>query len=48
MRRAAAALLALASLGATAADFRSLGDRPAILYDAPSSKADRLFVASRG
>lgn len=33
---------------AQAAEFRSLADRPAILYDAPSTKADRLFVASRG
>jgi SH3-like domain-containing protein len=29
------------------AEFRALGDRPAVLYDAPSTKADRLFVASR-
>jgi len=42
-----ALLLALAALGAQAAEYRSLGDRPAILYDAPSAKADRLFVASR-
>ena len=42
-----ALLLALAALGAQAAVYRSLGDRPAILYDAPSAKADRLFVASR-
>lgn len=47
--RAAAALLALAAaLPAAAAEFRSLGDRAAILYDAPSLKADRIFVASRG
>ena len=25
----------------------TLGERPAILYDAPSARADRLFVASR-
>lgn len=47
--RAAAALLALVvALPAAAAEFRSLGDRAAILYDAPSLKADRIFVASRG
>jgi SH3-like domain-containing protein len=40
-------LFSLAALGAQAAEFRSLGDKPAILYDAPSGKADRLFVASR-
>jgi SH3-like domain-containing protein len=32
---------------AHASEFRSLGDKAAILYDAPSLKADRLFVASR-
>ena len=35
------------ALAAQAAEFRSLGDRAAVLYDAPSLKADRLFVASR-
>jgi len=51
MRVAAAALLMLAgpwaSVTAGAAEYRSLGERPAILYDAPSSKADRLFIAAR-
>ena len=47
MRGIAAALASLAALGATAAEYRAIGDRPAVLYDAPSSKADRLFVASR-
>jgi SH3-like domain-containing protein len=46
-RAALAASLALAALAASAAEFRSLGGRPAVLYDAPSAKADRLFVASR-
>ena len=47
--RAALALLALlaAPLAAPAVEYRSLGDRPAVLYDAPSAHADRLFVASR-
>ncbi len=45
---AALALLALALAGlAGAAEFRSVGAQPAILYDAPSVRADRLFVASR-
>ena len=39
--------LALAVLPAQGTEFRALGDRPAILYDAPSTRADRLFVASR-
>ena len=41
-----AALLAV--LPAAAAEYRSIGERAAILYDAPSTRADRLFVASRG
>ena len=45
--RAALLALALAGLPAWAAEYRALGDRPAILYDAPSTRADRLFVASR-
>jgi len=32
---------------ARAAEFRSVGDAPAIAYDAPSAKAKKLFVASR-
>lgn len=42
---ALAALLGAAAAGA--AEFRALGPDPAVLYDAPSTKADRLFVASR-
>jgi SH3-like domain-containing protein len=47
--RAAAALAVTLCLpaAATAAEFRALGAEPAILYDAPSAKSDRLFVASR-
>ena len=45
--RAAAFALSFAACGACAAEFRSLGERPAVLYDAPSTRADRLFVASR-
>ena len=47
MRAALVAALALASGASLAAEFRALGDRPAILYDAPSTRADRVFVASR-
>ena len=45
----AALALAAASLAcaAAAAEYRAIGDKPAVLYDAPSLKADRLFVASR-
>lgn len=38
---------AAVSTTAASAEFRALGERPAILYDAPSNKADRLFIASR-
>lgn len=47
MRALAALLAAAAAGGAFAAEFRAIGERPAVLYDAPSSRADRLFVASR-
>jgi SH3-like domain-containing protein len=40
-------MLAAAPAFAVAAEFRALGDHPAVLYDAPSVRADRLFVASR-
>jgi SH3-like domain-containing protein len=46
-RAVATAFLVAASAASTAAEFRALGNQPAILYDAPSNKADRLFVASR-
>ena|SRR5438045_541611 len=46
-RVALAALLAALPALAGAVEFRALGDRPAVLYDAPSVKADRLFVATR-
>lgn len=46
-RAIAAALFVAASTHCAAVEFRALGDRPAILYDAPSNKADRVFVASR-
>lgn len=42
--------VALAALAATvsAAEYRSVGDEPAVLYDAPSVRAAPLFVASPG
>jgi SH3-like domain-containing protein len=47
VRATIALLLALATVPAWAVEYRALGDRPAVLYDAPSTRADRLFVASR-
>jgi SH3-like domain-containing protein len=46
-RAALAVVLALLAGDAAAVEFRAIGERPAILYDAPSVKADRLFIASR-
>jgi SH3-like domain-containing protein len=48
MRTAAALLAGLAALGASGAEFRTIGEHASILYDAPSLKADRIFVASSG
>jgi len=45
--RLAALLLALAAGPVGAAEFRSVGEHAAILYDAPSARADRLFAVSR-
>jgi SH3-like domain-containing protein len=45
--RVVALLAAAAMTAASAAEYRAIGERPAVLYDAPSLKADRLFVASR-
>ena len=47
LRAAVATTLWLAACAAGAAEFRALGERPAVLYDAPSVRADRLFIASR-
>ena len=48
MRRAAAIAALLLALPVGAVEFRSIAERPAVLYDAPSSRADRLFIATRG
>lgn len=46
-RAALAFALVAAATAAAAAEFRSVGERAAVLYDAPSNRADRVFVASR-
>ena len=50
MKRAAFALVAAAAwaCGAVAAEFRSVADNAAVLYDAPSIKAKKLYVVSHG
>ncbi|WP_373889588.1 SH3 domain-containing protein [Massilia sp. IC2-476] len=41
-------MLLLAAPAAFAFDFRSVGAAPAILYDTPSSKGARMYVAPQG
>lgn len=55
LRLAAAARIGLGLLAlfvvsseAAAFEFRSVGDTPAVLYDGPSVKANKVFLASRG
>jgi SH3-like domain-containing protein len=52
MKRAAriglAALLAAAALPAWALDFRVVSADAAVLYDAPSARANRVYVVNRG
>jgi SH3-like domain-containing protein len=45
--RAALAIAAAAFPLAVAAEFRSIGEAAAVLYDAPSTRATKLYVASR-
>ncbi|CAN7666230.1 SH3 domain-containing protein [Pseudoduganella sp. LjRoot289] len=47
-RLIAGAALLLAMSASQALDFKSVGAAPAILYDAPSTKGGKLFVAPRG
>jgi SH3-like domain-containing protein len=44
----AGAMLLLASVAAHAYDFKTVGAVPVILYDAPSAKGGKLYVAPRG
>lgn len=47
-RLIAGAALLLATASSHAFDFKTVGAAPVILYDAPSSKGDKLYVAPRG
>jgi len=47
MRRLCFLFLLFAGTAAVAAEYRSIGDNAVTMYDAPSAKANRLFVASR-
>jgi len=40
--------LAMAANAAVAVEFKSVGTTPAILYDAPSARGKKVFVAPRG
>ena len=44
----ASAALLLAAASAQAFDFKTVGATPAILYDAPSLRGGKLFIAPRG
>lgn len=48
MRIAAGAGLVLAAGMAHAFDFKTVGPRPTVLYDAPSLKGGKLFIAPAG
>ncbi|TFW22140.1 hypothetical protein E4L96_08245 [Massilia arenosa] len=47
-RLLAAGVLLLASAASSAFDFKSVGNTPIVLYDAPSLKGNKLYVAPRG
>jgi len=47
MRAAAIFVAALAPVAAHA-EFRSIGNAPAVMYDAPSARANKVYVAGRG
>jgi SH3-like domain-containing protein len=47
-RVTAAVLLMLASGASAALEFKNVEAAPAILYDAPSVKGDKLYIAPRG
>ncbi|MGK5076697.1 SH3 domain-containing protein [Janthinobacterium sp. HLX7-2] len=44
----AGAVLMLATAASHAVDFKTVGAAPVILYDAPSAKGGKLYVAPRG
>ena len=44
----AGAVLLLATAASNAVDFKTVGANPVILYDAPSAKGGKLYVAPRG
>lgn len=41
-------VLLLASAAGQAAEFKTVGTAPALLYDAPSTKGNKLFIVPRG
>lgn len=44
----ATACIGLIANTSQAADFKAVGNNPAILYDAPSNKGKKMFIAPRG
>ena len=47
-RLIAGSILLLASCAAAAFDFKTVGAHPAVLYDAPSTRGGKLFIAPSG
>jgi SH3-like domain-containing protein len=47
-RLIAGSMLLLASCAAAAFDFKTVGAHPAVLYDAPSTRGGKLFIAPSG
>jgi SH3-like domain-containing protein len=46
--RFAALVIALAAAPAAALEFRCVGDSPAVLYDGPTTRSNKVYVVSRG
>jgi len=46
--RGVAAVAACLAMAASAAEFRSVAENAAVLYDAPSAKSKKLYVVGRG
>src|SRR5688572_3818609 len=48
IRSVLCACIGLAAASAQALDFRAVGEPAAVLYDAPSARANKLYVVNRG
>jgi SH3-like domain-containing protein len=48
LRQSAVAALLLTAVAAQAFDFKAIGDAPAVMYDAPTQKGIKRFIAPAG